>query len=53
MNNIITSRLGVDVSFIGSLGNDPFGKSFKNLLIQRGINITGLQQDNLRPTRIV
>ena len=47
------SRLGVDVSFIGSLGNDAFGQSFKNLLIQRGINITGLQQDNLRPTRIV
>ena len=47
------SRLGVEVSFIGSLGNDAFGKSFKNLLIQRGINITGLQQDNLRPTRIV
>ena len=47
------SRLGVDVSFIGSLGNDAFGKSFKNLLIKRGINITGLQQDNLRPTRIV
>ena len=47
------SRLGVDVSFVGSLGNDAFGKSFKNLLIKRGINITGLQQDNLRPTRIV
>ena len=47
------SRLGVDVSFVGSLGNDAFGKSFKNLLIQRGVNITGLQQDKLRPTRIV
>ncbi len=47
------SRLGVDVSFIGSLGNDDFGKSFKNLLIQRGINTTGLQQDKIRPTRIV
>jgi len=47
------SRLGVDVSFIGSLGNDAFGKSFKNLLISRGINTTALQQDNFRPTRIV
>ena len=47
------SRLGVDVSFVGSLGNDAFGKSLKNLLIRRGINITALQQDNLRPTRIV
>ena len=47
------SRLGVDVSFIGSLGNDSFGENFKNLLIQKGINTVGLQQDNLRPTRIV
>jgi fructokinase len=47
------SRLGSNVSFIGSLGNDAFGKNFKNLLIQRGINISGLQQDTLRPTRVV
>ena len=47
------SRLGVDVSYIGRLGNDTFGKNFENLLINRGINITGLQKDNLRPTRVV
>ena len=47
------SRLGVNVSFVGRLGNDAFGKNFNNLLIQRGINITGLQQDTLRPTRVV
>jgi len=47
------SRLGVDVSFIGSLGNDVFGKSFQTLLMNRGVNTTGLQMDNLRPTRIV
>ena len=47
------SRLGVDVAFIGSLGNDAFGKNFKNLLIHRGIITLGLQQDSLRPTRIV
>ena len=47
------SRLGAKVSFIGSLGNDDFGGNFKNLLIQRGINISGLQQDSLRPTRVV
>ena len=46
-------RLGVNVSFIGSLGNDGFGKSLKNLLLQRGINTVGLQQDNFRPTRVV
>ncbi len=47
------SRLGANVSFLGSLGNDVFGENFKNLLIQRGINISGLQQDKLRPTRVV
>ena len=47
------SRLGVDVSFIGSLGNDAFGKNFKNLFIQRGINTAALQQDEIRPTRVV
>ena len=47
------SRLGVNVSFIGSLGNDVFGQNFRNLMIQRGINTAGLQEDNSRPTRIV
>ena len=47
------SRLGVNVSLIGSLGNDTFGQNFKNLIINRGINTLGLQQDNSRPTRIV
>ena len=46
-------RLGANVSFIGCLGNDSFGKDFKSLLIERGINISGLQQDTNRPTRIV
>ncbi len=47
------SRLGSNVSFISSLGNDAFGENFKNLLIERGINTAGLQQDILRPTRVV
>ncbi len=47
------SRLGVNVSFIGSLGNDLFGNKFKNLMIDRGINTVGLQQDKVRPTRVV
>ena len=47
------SRLGVSVSFIGCLGNDLIGNEFKNLMIDRGINIEGLQEDILRPTRIV
>ena len=47
------SRLGANVSFIGCLGNDAFGRDFKNFLIQRGILVSALQQDNLRPTRVV
>ena len=46
-------RLGANVSFLSSLGNDAFGKDFKKILLQRGINIAGLQQDNIRPTRVV
>ena len=47
------SRLGVNVAFIGSLGNDPYGKKFKDLLVNRCINTCGLQEDNSRPTRVV
>ena len=47
------SRLNVNVSFIGSLGTDRFGNDFKQLMTERGINLSGLQQDSLRPTRIV
>ena len=47
------SRLGVDVSFLGSLGTDTYGQEFKQLMIDKGINISGLQEDNLRPTRVV
>ena len=47
------SRLGVNVSFIGCLGDDTYGKNFRNLLIKRGINLSGLQQDKLRSTRVV
>ena len=47
------SRLGAHVSFVGSIGKDSFGKDFKNLMIDRGINIVGLQEDKFRPTRVV
>ena len=46
-------RLGVNVSFVGSLGSDSFGQDFKNLMISRGVNLVALQEDKLRPTRIV
>jgi fructokinase len=47
------SRLGVNVSLISSLGNDAFGQNFKNLMMNRGINTVGLQEDKTRPTRVV
>ena len=47
------SRLGASVSFIGCLGTDLIGKKFKDLMIDRGINTEALQEDVLRPTRIV
>ncbi len=47
------ARLGVNVSFIGSLGNDEFGSEFKKLMNDRGINLSGLQIDDSRPTRVV
>ena len=47
------SRLGVNVSFIGSVGNDSFGDQFKNLFATRGVDLVGLHQDKSRPTRIV
>ena len=37
------SRLGVDVAFIGCLGNDLIGQEFINLFSSREINISGLQ----------
>ncbi len=47
------SRLGINVSFLGSLGNDVIGRNFQDLMIHRGINTIGLQKDQNRPTRIV
>ena len=39
------SRLGVNVSFVGSVGNDSFGDQFTNLLTNRGVDLTGLYQE--------
>ena len=47
------SRLGVNVSFIGCVGTDAFGKNLNDLFVQRGINTSGLQKDHFRPTRVV
>ncbi len=47
------ARLGISVAFIGRLGDDQIGERFKKIMIERGIQLNGLQKDNDRPTRIV
>tara|TARA_Y100001968_G_C19394940_1_gene737716 strand:- start:749 stop:1768 length:1020 start_codon:yes stop_codon:yes gene_type:complete len=47
------ARLGINISFIGRLGNDDIGKSFHDLMSCREINLKGLQIDSLRPSRVV
>ena len=47
------ARLGTPSTFIGRLGTDPIGLSLEVLLGSRGVSITGVQHDKLRPTRIV
>tara|TARA_Y100001968_G_scaffold91335_1_gene82170 strand:- start:1038 stop:2078 length:1041 start_codon:yes stop_codon:yes gene_type:complete len=47
------ARLGIDVGFIGRLGDDKIGTDFSNLMIQRRINIQGLQIDPSLPSRVV
>ena len=47
------ARLGTPVAFVGRLGSDATADSFLNLFAERNVDITGLQIDSLRPTRIV
>ena len=47
------ARLGIDVGFIGCVGNDSIGLQFKDLFLARGVNIKGLQVNQAVPTRIV
>ena len=47
------ARLGTEVAFIGNLGDDKIGFKFKDLMINRGIDISCLQTDDLLPSRIV
>tara|TARA_Y100001968_G_C19339068_1_gene708474 strand:- start:101 stop:1159 length:1059 start_codon:yes stop_codon:yes gene_type:complete len=47
------SKLGVDAAFIGRLGNDWIGEKFRQVLIENQVNISGLQEDKYRPSRIV
>jgi fructokinase len=47
------ARLGTASAFVGRLGMDPIGEAFTHLLAQRGVDVSGLQHDPIRPSRIV
>ena len=47
------ARLGIDVGFCGRIGKDDIGNKINQLMTSRGVNITCLQEDQKRPTRIV
>ena len=47
------ARLDTASAFVGRLGMDPIGEAFTHLLAQRGVDVSGLQHDPIRPSRIV
>ena len=47
------SKLGIATAFIGSLGDDKFGKKFLNLFRELAINSQFIQIDKNFPTRII
>tara|TARA_Y100001968_G_scaffold68973_1_gene60081 strand:- start:389 stop:1423 length:1035 start_codon:yes stop_codon:yes gene_type:complete len=47
------ARLGIPVAFLGRLGEDQIGMDFRNLMLERHINIDCLQIDNKLPSRVV
>lgn len=44
------ARLGGDISLIGRIGNDDFGKTLRDNLIDSGIHMEGLEWDEMVPT---
>jgi fructokinase len=46
-------KLGVPSAFLGRLGADAAGQRLTALLQEIGVNVTGLQTDLARPTRLV
>ena len=47
------AMLGIDVAFVGRLGQDNIGKDFRNLMLERNVDISCLQTDLIRPSRVV
>lgn len=46
------SRLGVDVGFVGKVGDDPFGESIVRFLKDCGVNLDFMVVDKQRKTRL-
>lgn len=47
------AKLGLDVAFVGCLGNDSIGKKFFDLFHSRGINTSAVEMQDEFPTRVV
>ena len=47
------ARLGTPAAFVGRLGADAIGATFRRLMLDRGVDLRGLQCDPSRPSRIV
>ncbi|MEB3321430.1 MAG: carbohydrate kinase [Synechococcaceae cyanobacterium] len=47
------ARLGTPVAFLGRLGEDAIGASFRALFAERGVETSALQWDRDRPSRVV
>ncbi|MEN9541902.1 MAG: hypothetical protein RLZZ459_1993 [Cyanobacteriota bacterium] len=47
------ARLGTPAALAGRLGSDAIGESFWQLLLSRGVDLSALQSDPTRPSRIV
>lgn len=44
------ARLGAEVTYIGVVGNDPFGQEFMELMKQEGVDLSGLRVTEEAPT---
>jgi fructokinase len=47
------ARLGTSTALAGRLGSDAIGEAFRQLLLSRGVDLSALQSDPTRPSRIV
>jgi fructokinase len=47
------ARLGTPVAFLGRLGRDPIGEAFTRHFDARGVDVSALQWDGVRPSRVV